>query len=300
MSSRKELGKGIRALLNQMDDSKSEEKVNPSREIVQELSHQFIEIPISQIEANPFQPRKEFDEKALNELADSIKLHGLIQPITVKRLSAQEYQLISGERRLRASKLAGVKKVPAYIRIADDQALLEMALIENIQRSDLNAVEVAISYQRLIDECALTHESLSQRVGKDRSTVTNYLRLLKLPASAQQAVRDKAISMGHARVLAGLEDPVQQIQLLGIIINEQLSVRATEQKAQTITGSSKSRIKKSASGKIDPQISKIERDLSGFLGSKVNIVRTANGKGKIVIPFATDTELNDILERFEH
>lgn len=300
MSSRKELGKGIRALLNQMDDSKSEEKVNPSREIVQELSHQFIEIPISQIEANPFQPRKEFDEKALNELADSIKLHGLIQPITVKRLSAQEYQLISGERRLRASKLAGVKKVPAYIRIADDQALLEMALIENIQRSDLNAVEVAISYQRLIDECALTHESLSQRVGKDRSTVTNYLRLLKLPASAQQAVRDKAISMGHARVLAGLEDPVQQIQLLGIIINEQLSVRATEQKAQTITGSSKSRIKKSASGKIDPQISKIERDLSGFLGAKVNIVRTANGKGKIVIPFATDTELNDILERFEH
>jgi len=300
MSSRKELGKGIRALLNQMDDSKSEEKVNPSREIVQELSHQFIEIPISQIEANPFQPRKEFDEKALNELADSIKLHGLIQPITVKRLSAQEYQLISGERRLRASKLAGVKKIPAYIRIADDQALLEMALIENIQRSDLNAVEVAISYQRLIDECALTHESLSQRVGKDRSTVTNYLRLLKLPASAQQAVRDKSISMGHARVLAGLEDPVQQIQLLGIIINDQLSVRATEQKAQTITGSSKSRIKKSASGKSDPQISRIERDLSGFLGAKVNILRAANGKGKIVIPFATDTELNEILERFEH
>jgi len=294
MSSRKELGKGIRALLHQMDESPA--NLPARKEVVQELSQTILEIPVDQIEPNPFQPRQEFDQAQLEELASSIKVHGLIQPITVRRLSAREYQLISGERRWRAAQMAGLKSIPAYIRIADDQGLLEMALIENIQRSDLNAIEVAISYQRLLDECGLTHDGLSDRVGKDRSTVTNYLRLLKLPASVQQAVKDQQISMGHARVLAGMDDPAMQIHTLGEILKGSLSVRATEQLLQ------EKRSKKSGSGVTKgkhPQVTKMEKDLSAFLGARVQIQRSASGKGKIVIPFGSDDELNDIVERFE-
>ena len=294
MSSRKELGKGIRALLNQMDDSPV--NIPAKKEVVQELSQTILEIPVEQIEANPFQPRQEFDAQQLEELAASIKMHGLIQPITVRRLSAKEYQLISGERRWRAAQKAGLKTIPAYIRLADDQGLLEMALIENIQRADLNAIEVAISYQRLMDECSLTHESLSTRVGKDRSTVTNYLRVLKLPVSVQQAVRDQTISMGHARVIAGVDDAAMQLHLLGEIMKKHLSVRATEQfvqekRSQKATGA--------VSTKQSAQIQRMEKDLSAFLGTKVRIQRAASGKGKITIPFNSDDELNDILDRFE-
>lgn len=294
MSSRKELGKGIRALLHQMDEG--EVNIPPKKEMVQELSQTILEIPVDQIEPNPFQPRQEFDEVQLNELSESIKVHGLIQPITVRRLSAREYQLISGERRWRAAKMAGLKSVPAYVRIADDQGLLEMALIENIQRADLNAIEVAISYQRLLDECELTHESLSGRVGKDRSTVTNYLRLLKLPASVQQAVRDQKVSMGHARVIAGVEDPAMQLYVLGEILQKHLSVRSTEQLVQEKRSKSPG---KSVSSKQSAQILKIEKDLSAFLGTRVKITRSSNGKGKITIPFTSDEELNDIIDRFE-
>lgn len=294
MSSRKELGKGIRALLHQIDDEPV--KMPPQKEVVKELSQHFIEIPIDQIEANPFQPRQEFDTTQLEELAASIKIHGLIQPITVRRLSAKEYQLISGERRWRASKMAGLDQIPAYIRLADDQGLLEMALIENIQRADLNAIEVAISYQRLMDECALTHESLSQRVGKERSTVTNYLRLLKLPASVQQAVREQQISMGHARVIAGLDDPAMQIHILGEVLRKHLSVRATE---QLLADKRSQQPPSSVTDKHHAQLKRMENELSGQLGVKVKIARSANGKGKIVIPFHSDDELNDIFERFD-
>jgi ParB family transcriptional regulator, chromosome partitioning protein len=299
MSSRKELGKGIRALLHNMDAEESKQ-MPPSKEVVKELSHTFIDIPIDQIEPNPFQPRQEFDETELNALADSLKLHGLIQPITVRRLSAKEYQLISGERRLRAAKIAGLEMLPAYIRIADDQGLLEMALIENIQRRDLNAVEVAISYQRLIEECQLTHEVMASRVGKDRSTVTNYLRLLKLPASVQQAVREQKISMGHARVLVGLEDPVRQIQLVGEIIQKGLSVRETERLATPNKGASKTGGNDATKGKVSAELQRIENDLSSALGTRVKLIRDTKGKGKIVIPFGSDDALNEILDRIEN
>lgn len=294
MSSRKELGKGIRALLHQMDDKK--ESVAP-KEVVDELSHTIIDIPIDQIEANPFQPRQEFDNKQLEELAKSIKTHGLIQPITVRRLSNKEYQLISGERRWRASLKAGLDTIPAYVRLADDQGLLEMALIENIQRADLNAIEIAISYQRLMDECELTHETLSQRVGKDRSTVTNYLRLLKLPASVQQAVKEQQISMGHARVIAGISDPVIQLQVLGELIQKGLSVRATE---DLVSGKYSQKSKAGLKSSLkDPRVTRIERDLSDFFGSKVKVSRSTKGEGKIVISFGSDDELNNILDRID-
>ncbi|MEL6866667.1 MAG: ParB/RepB/Spo0J family partition protein, partial [Bacteroidota bacterium] len=198
---KKELGQGIRALLSNIDHGSSNE--GPQEDVVRTLSNTIATIPLNSIEVNPGQPRIEFDEEALQELSESIKVHGLIQPITVRRLNEQTYQLISGERRMRASKIAGLKEVPAYIRLANDQEMLEMALIENIQREDLNAIEVANSYQRLIEECELTHEALSERVGKNRSSVTNYLRLLKLPPDVQSAIKEQKISMGHARALAG-------------------------------------------------------------------------------------------------
>ncbi len=186
-------------------------------------------IPISQIEANPFQPRNEFDKQALEELAQSIKIHGIIQPITVRKVGYDQYQIISGERRTRASILAGLTAIPAYVRIADDQSMLEMALVENIQRENLNAIEVALSYKRLLDECNLKQEELGERVGKERSTVTNYLRLLKLPADIQVGIRDGKLSMGHARAILGIEDADEQMAVYHEIVNQQLSVRKVEE-----------------------------------------------------------------------
>src|ERR1700679_4258916 len=209
---RNALGRGLSALLNDSENvlpNKSNKEVSSSPEVNSLGS--VNEIKLSEIEVNPFQPRTDFDEVALNELADSIKLQGLIQPITVRRVNAHSYQLISGERRLRASKLAGLTQIPAYIRTANDQQMLEMALIENIQRQDLNAIEVALSFQRMIEECSLKQEELGERVSKNRSTVTNYLRLLKLPPGIQASIRDGRISMGHARALIGVEDPAKQL-----------------------------------------------------------------------------------------
>jgi ParB family chromosome partitioning protein len=200
---KKELGLGIRALLSNLDEG--EATPEEQKEVVKELSHTVAMIPVDQIEVNPFQPRVEFDEEALKELSSSIKVHGVIQPLTLRRLSDNAYQLISGERRLRASKLAGLQEVPAYVRLANDQEMLEMALVENIQRQDLNPIEVAITYQRLIDECSLTHQNLGGRVGKKRSTVSNFLRLLQLPPQIQQALKNKRISMGHAKALGELK-----------------------------------------------------------------------------------------------
>ncbi len=255
------------------------------------------EIAIDLIETNPFQPRTEFDEEALNELANSIKELGIIQPITVRKVKDNKYQLISGERRYRASQIAGLTKIPAYIRTADDQGMLEMALVENIQREDLDAIEVAISYQRLIDECKLTQESMSERVGKKRSTVTNYLRLLKLPAEIQLGLRKKLVSMGHARALVNIEDSDDQLFVFEQIINEGLSVRKTEEVVRDIKEPKKATPKK-ANG-LDTNYGDLETHLGNFFNSKVQFKRGDNGNGKIIIPFKSDLDLERIIAIFD-
>ncbi len=223
MTKKNSLGRGLDALMD------------PSREDIQENKTQIktigsvAEISISEIVANPYQPRTIFDEETLNELASSIREIGIIQPITVRQINSGSYQLISGERRLRASKIAGLSKIPAYIRTANDQNMLEMALVENTQRDDLDAIEIAISYQRLIDECGLTQEILSQRVGKKRATVANYLRLLKLPAEIQLGIKEHKLTMGHARTLVNIDEPKDQLKIYGKIIDQDLSVRKVEE-----------------------------------------------------------------------
>ncbi len=288
---KKELGMGIRALL-----ANAETAPEQQREVVRELSHTVAMIPIAQIEVNPFQPRKEFDEEALQELAHSIKVHGLIQPITVRRLAEKSYQLISGERRLRAARLAGLDEVPAYIRLANDQEMLEMALVENIQREDLNAIEVAITFQRLIDECHLTHEALSERVGKKRSTVSNFLRLLRLPPEIQKAVKERHISMGHARALAGIEDLALQLVVFRKVIEGGLSVRATEALIRRYASARDEVAKKKATSELPEAYQRVQDQLSRALGTRVQLKRNAQGKGQIVIPFTNDEDLNRILE----
>lgn len=293
----KTLGKGLGALLGNIE---AEVNANPEK-VVRELSHSVADIPVNSIETNPFQPRVEFDETALNELADSLKIHGLIQPITVRRLSEGAYQLISGERRLRASKIAGLTEVPAYIRIADDQEMLEMALVENIQRENLNAIEIAITYQRLLDECQLTHEGLSDRVGKNRATITNYLRLLKLPPAVQTAVKEKRISMGHARALAGLQNPAFQLDLLNRILKEELSVRDAERIA-ALQNESRSPAKQIAKpgNSLPEEYQHIRDNLRRHFGIHgIGLKLSGKNKGQLHIPFHSVDELNRILEILE-
>lgn len=230
------LGKGIRALLSDIDDSADVLKISATDE--DSIINTVPKIKLEEIEVNPFQPRADFDPQALQELSSSIKVHGVIQPITVRKISDRKYQLISGERRLRASKMAGMKDIPAYVRTANDQEVVEMALIENIQREDLNAIEVALTYQRLIDECSLTHENLGERLGKDRSTVTNYLRLLKLPPEIQKALRSKVLSMGHARAIIAVPEVDKQLYVLKEIDSKGLSVRKTEELVRLLSSGS--------------------------------------------------------------
>ncbi|MDN5203260.1 ParB/RepB/Spo0J family partition protein [Fulvivirgaceae bacterium BMA10] len=285
------LGRGLGALLD--DSSTSEEKV-----IAKPRSSSAIdEIPLDEIEVNPFQPRSHFDEEALQELSDSIKVQGIIQPITVRKLSGNQYQLISGERRYQASKLAGLKKIPAYIRTADDQQMLEMALIENIQRENLNAIEIALSYQRLITECELKQEELGDRVGKNRTTVNNYLRLLKLPPDIQAAIRDKRISMGHARALITIDDIDRQLDIFFNVIKNDLSVRKTEALVRELQFG-KVVAKKEDTNKSDDsyEFKQIQVKLSSHFGTKVQISHKENNKGEIKIPYVSVEDLNRILE----
>ncbi|TNE51747.1 MAG: ParB/RepB/Spo0J family partition protein [Bacteroidetes bacterium] len=292
-----DFGKGIRALLSNPQELEQAVQDNP-QEVVRELTHSVAMLPIDQIEANPFQPRTEFDQTALDELADSIRVHGLIQPVTVRRLHDKAYQLISGERRFRASQMAGLEEIPAYVRLADDQQMLEMALIENIQRQDLNAIEVAISYQRLKEECNLTDETLSERVGKQRSTITNYLRLLKLPVDVQQAIKDGLLSMGHARALAGLNDIAFQLSLLRQIVGEELSVRAVE---AIIARHQEDRSgKKGKSERLPDHLRHIQDQFRAYFGAKVDLKRNDKGKGQIVIKFENDGELNRLIDLIEN
>lgn len=289
------LGRGLSALL---ENANTDITTNNTEGAVK-VSGAVANIEIINIETNPFQPRSHFEEQALNELAASIAEHGIIQPITVRKLGYDKYQLISGERRFRASQMAGLTSVPAYIRIANDQAMLEMALVENIQRENLNSIEVAISYKRLIDECALTQEQLSQKVSKQRSTITNYLRLLKLPVEIQLAIINDDISMGHARSLINIENPNKQLEIYQQIVANNLSVREAEDLARgvkTEKRTDKNKAAKKTKGQLSFEKLKVVDDLRAVFNTKVNISQENNGKGKIVIPFKSDNDLKRILD----
>ncbi len=287
------LGRGLSALLqNTETDITSANNAVPAGAVAL--------IAISSIEANPFNPRTHFELSALEELKTSILTHGIIQPITVRKMGRDRYQLISGERRFRAAQLAGLNEVPAYVRIANDQTMLEMALVENIQREDLNAIEVALSYERLIDECKLTQDQLSEKVAKSRSHIANHLRLLKLPAPIQAAVRDKQLTMGHARALLALGSEKEQLAALERILSEQLSVRAVEALSKPATEPNNKVQGKSANVKEKISLTTTEKlylsYLSEQLQSKVSLDKEATGKGKLIIHFEEEQQLQRLIE----
>lgn len=282
------LGRGLDAILQspETDITSSDISGNYVAGAVAELNIDFIE-------ANPFQPRTDFDENALNELAESIKVQGVIQPVTVRKMGRDKYQLISGERRLRASKLAGLKTIPVFIRVANDEQMLEMALIENTHREGLNAIEIALSYQRLIEECNITQEQLSEKVGKDRSTVTNFLRLLKLPPEVQVALRDGFISMSQARTIINVEDKAQQLIILKEIIDKDLSVRQVEELVRSLNTKN---IKAKKQKDVLPEafIYKVD-SLSKSLNTKIKINRNSKGKGTLTINFKNDEDFERLI-----
>jgi ParB family chromosome partitioning protein len=289
MTRKNALGRGLGALIEGVEKEALEKKVEVN-----------LQISVDSIESNPFQPRTRFDEQALEELAASIRQLGLVQPITVRETGSGRYQLIAGERRLRAARLAGLTHVPAFIRTADDQAMLELALVENIQRVDLDAIDVAISYQRLIDECRLTQEEMSDRVGKQRSTVSNYLRLLKLPPEIQLGIKNKQLTMGHARTLINIEDPKKQIQVYYKIIDDDLSVRSTEELVRLLqTENLKDPVKVEKKKKLNEDFSQLSGHLERIFSSKVAFRINDKGKGKIVIQFETPDEMERILGLFD-
>ncbi len=284
------LGKGLGALLSDSDGQEAPSAAAPAKAAIDEIE-------LTSIELNPFQPRTDFNEDALDELADSIKTQGIIQPITVRKLSDQSFQLISGERRLQASKRAGLEKIPAYVRTADDQQMLEMALIENIQRENLNAIEIALSYQRLLSEIGLKQEELGDRVGKKRTTVNNYLRLLKLPPDIQIALRDGEISMGHAKALLSIENIELQLDVFRKVIRESLSVRKTEELVRTqLTPKQETN---AAKEEANYEIVRLQDQLSSHFGTKIKIKADTKNRGEIKIPFVSTDDLNRILEILE-
>ena len=300
------LGKGIRALLNNID-----EEINMPKQGVPAASGQnnntnnnttnnnsIARIAIDQIEVNPKQPRHDFDEQALKELSESIALHDIIQPVTVIKLG-NKYQLISGERRWRASKMAGLKDIPAYVRTADSQELLEMALLENLQRENLNAIEIAMSYRQLMDECSLTQEQVSERMKKERSTVANYLRLLKLPPDVQKAVRDGQLSMGHARAIIGLEHVDQQLYVFRETMQRGLSVRQVEQLVKDMATEKGPKPAAQPLAKLPPAYKRIEDNMASHLSTRVKLDRKKNGKGSILIEFYNDEDLERIMDKMK-
>lgn len=279
-----------------LDDTETVQTVRPQSNGEVSGLGSISHVKISQIEVNPFQPRTDFEQQALQDLADSIKLQGLIQPITIRKTGQGSYQLIAGERRLRASKLAGLTEIPAYVRTANDQQMLEMALIENIQRENLNAIEIALSFQRMLEECNLKQEELGDRVSKNRSTITNYLRLLKLPPSIQASIRDGKLSMGHARALITVDDAEKQLYIHREIIAQELSVRKVEEMVRNIQ---KLNLKKTSSADrpvMSFQYQKLQDDLASKFGTKVKLKVQGKGKGAIEIPFLSEDDLSRILE----
>ncbi|HSD14009.1 MAG TPA: ParB/RepB/Spo0J family partition protein [Flavobacterium sp.] len=286
------LGRGLSALLKDPEnDIQSVEDKNADKVV-----GNIIELDIEAIEINPFQPRTNFNEESLQELASSIRELGVIQPITVRKTDFNKYQLISGERRLRASKLIGLKTVPSYIRLANDNDSLVMALVENIQRHDLDPIEIALSYQRLIDEIQLTQEQMSDRVGKKRSTIANYLRLLKLDPIIQTGIRDGFITMGHGRAIINVEDHDVQTDIYQKIVSQNLSVRETEALVKAYHDSLKPALPKAPKGTSFEVDSDKQRSITNFFGAKVDVKVAANGKGKITIPFHSEEDFNRILK----
>ena len=289
MNKKKVLGRGLSALLkdsNQLNEGGSENSKGITR---------IDEIKLSSIEVNPFQPRVDFDQEKLNDLSASIKAHGVIQPITVRELGDNKYQLISGERRLRASKMADKNSIPAYIKSVNDQESLEIALIENIQREDLNSIEIATNYQRLIDDCDLTQDALSMRVGKKRSTVSNYLRLLKLPAEIQMALKDQTITMGHARAMVSVEDPLLQLKLYRNILSDQLSVRQLEKLVKNADLTSLEKRTKTTKPILSSGQQLIQDKLSAYFKTRVQVLPKKRGKGELSIKYFSEQELKRIL-----
>ncbi|MES2386935.1 MAG: ParB/RepB/Spo0J family partition protein [Bacteroidota bacterium] len=297
------LGRGLSALLEDSDQQEQQ----PQRQTAEAdldlpaVSNTLREIPAEQIETNPYQPRTHFEREALEELAESIKVHGIIQPITVRQLSRDRFQLISGERRWQASRLAGLALLPAYIRTADDKQMLEMALIENIQRENLNALEVALSYRRLITECNLKQEELGERVGKKRSTVNNYLRLLRLPPEIQAAVRDNRLSMGHARSLVNVENVEDQLFIYNQILSKDLSVRKAEELVRQFTPGNEDKPAPrpnpaADNGFMNPELKNVQNKLATHFGTRVLVKATGESTGEIRIPYLSDEDLNRILD----
>ena len=294
------LGRGLGALISDVNSIQQQAAAKKAAEPARPLVSTS-EIEISKIEPNPYQPRTEFDQEALEELAASIKLLGLIQPITLRPLDNGRYQIISGERRFRASQLAGLERVPAYIRKTDDQGMLEMAIVENIQREDLDAIEVALSFQRLIEECSLTQEAMAERVGKKRATVTNYVRLLKLPAQIQCAIRAKKISMGHAKALLAIEGEKEQLKLANQIVEQDLSVRQIEQKIQKLGQKKEKKVKEEAPViELPDSHFRVIEIVGKYFNNNITAKRDNNGAGEITIRFSGDAEVEEFLKVLEN
>jgi ParB family chromosome partitioning protein len=289
------LGKGIRSLLQNIDADLKTTGGTLKNNVV-EAATGILRVPLDQIETNPKQPRHDFDENALNELAASIKIHDIIQPITISRLPTGKYRLISGERRFRAAKIAGLKDLPAYIRQADDQQLLELALLENLQREDLNAIEIALSYKRMMDELSYTQEQVSERMGKERSTVANYIRLLKLPPDIQVAVRHGDLSMGHARAIINVDTVDKQLYIFSEIKTNNLSVRQTEELVRKLYKQD-TPVKNSPKTGLLPAYKKIEDNLASHFSTKVKMLHSKKGNGSITIEYFSLQELNKILDQ---
>ncbi|WP_121665535.1 ParB/RepB/Spo0J family partition protein [Mesonia aquimarina] len=289
------LGRGLSALLKDPENDIKSAKDKNADKVVGSI----VELDIEAIEVNPFQPRTSFNEDALQELASSIKELGVIQPITVRKIDFNKYQLVSGERRYRASKLVGLKTIPAYIRIANDQESLEMALVENIQRQDLDPIEIALSYQRLLDEIDLTQEQLSDRIGKNRSTIANYLRLLKLDPIIQTGMRDGFLSMGHGRALINLEDLEEQLKIYEKVIQNSLSVRETEKLVRELQNGKTTSSQKKSAPKMPKEVKSAVKNFSEYFGAKVDVKLNNKGKGKVIIPFSSEEDFNRLKKLIE-
>ncbi len=293
---RSALGRGLGALISDVDNL----NLNGGYSVGDATPASIMEIPLENIEANPFQPRSSFNDELLEELADSIKTLGLIQPITVRLVENNHYQIISGERRFRAATLAGLLNIPAYVRTADDQGMLEMAIVENIQRENLDSIEVALSFQRLIEECNLTQEEMAIRVGKKRATVTNYLRLLKLPAEIQIAIRAKRITMGHARALLALDSSKKQLKLCNLIIEKDLSVRTVEETIRKMTQPAPAKSQEEPSQELDDSYFKLLEFLGKYFNNNISLKKDdKKGSGSITIRFSGQEEVDNFLSAIE-
>lgn len=291
---KKALGRGLSAILESPETDITSRDIS-GEYVVGAIAH----IPVNLIEPNPFQPRSHFDESDLAELTISIQEQGVIQPITIRKMGYDKYQIIAGERRLKASKLAGLKEIPAFIRVANDEQMLELALVENIQRQELNPLEIAFSFQRLMEECQLKQEELSQKVGKDRSTVSNYIRLLKLPTEIQIAIRNNKISMGHARALITIDDTKSQLVILHRILEKKLSVRQVEEIVRNLTTENPAR-KRTENPILPAKFEKVRETLKSKLDTEINLKITAGGKGTITITFKSDQDFDRIISKLDY